>query len=345
MHKSPQDFFHLDEIRQIINHFPSASSEHIQRFYERDRQLTKPSGALGKLEEIAAWFVGWRNQYPPNLQHPRVAVFAGNHGINRHQVSAYPSTVTRQMVQNFVQGGGAINQLCQEFDADLRVYEMALEQGTADFSEKPAMSSEECVRSFAYGMMAVEPGVDLLCLGEMGIGNSSSAAALCLGIFGGNAKDWVGYGTGIDQAAWLRKVNLVEQAIKLHKNQATDGFDWMQHVGGMELAAIAGSIIAARLARIPVILDGFACTAAASVLYAYHPSALDHCIVAHQSSEPGHKLLLQKIQKTAMLDFNLRLGEGSGAALMIPIIKAALACHNGMATFTEASVSAKINKE
>lgn len=338
----PQKSINLTEIRKIIDHFPIPALEPVTFALQREVLLTKPAGSLGRLEKLTEWFVKWQGKYPPVLEHPRIAVFAGNHGINRHHVSAYPSSVTQQMLKNFIQGGGAINQLSALFDSDLRVYEMSLDEGTADFSQMPAMSEESCAKSFAYGMMAVEPGIDLLCLGEMGIGNTSSAAALCLGLFGGKAEDWVGYGTGINQTIWAQKVGLVKQAVTLHQPRIKDSFDWMRCVGGHELAAIAGAIIAARMARVPVVLDGFACTAAASVLYHYNPHSLDHCIVSHLSTEPGHKLLLSKIGKSAVLDLQLRLGEGTGAALMIPLIKAALACHNGMATFAEAQVSTKI---
>lgn len=342
MPPSSQKLVDLAEIKKIIDHFPIPELEPVTLTLEREALLTKPAGSLGRLEKLTEWFVKWQGKYPPTLEHPRIAVFVGNHGINRHQVSAYPSAVTQQMVENFIQGGGAINQLSTLFDSDLRVYEMSLAEGTADFSQMPAMSEESCAKSFAYGMMAVEPGVDLLCLGEMGIGNTSSAAALCLGLFGGKAEDWVGFGSGINQSIWVKKVALIKQAVALHQPHIQDSFDWMRCVGGHELAAIAGAVIAARMAKVPVVLDGFACTAAASVLYHYDCHALDHCIVSHLSTEPGHRLLLSKIGQSAVLDLQLRLGEGTGAALMIPLIKAALACHNGMATFAEAQVSAKI---
>jgi nicotinate-nucleotide--dimethylbenzimidazole phosphoribosyltransferase len=245
------------------------------------------------------------------------------------------------MVENFIAGGAAVNQLCAEIDGDLRVYEMALDQPTADFTQGPAMSEEATARAIAYGMMAVEPGVDLLALGEMGIGNSTVAAALCHGLFGGEAQDWVGPGTGVDGEGLARKIAVVADGVARHKAAMTDPFEVLRTVGGNELAAIVGAILAARLARVPVVLDGFACTAAAAVLFAADRRALDHCIVGHRSPEPGHGRLLKILGKEPLLDLGMRLGEGSGATLAIQILKAAIACHTGMATFEEAKVSGR----
>jgi nicotinate-nucleotide--dimethylbenzimidazole phosphoribosyltransferase len=244
------------------------------------------------------------------------------------------------MVQNFIAGGAAVNQLCKAVDADLRVYEMSLERPTADFTRGPAMDEAECARAMAYGMMAVEPGLDVLCLGEMGIANTTAAAALCLALFGGTASDWTGPGTGVAGAALARKTEVVAAGVARHKG-AGDSLEILRCLGGLELAAIAGAIIAARFARTPVLLDGFACTAAAAALYAFDPRALDHCLVAHVSAEPGHRRLLDKIGKRPLLDLGMRLGEGSGATLAIGLLKAAVACHTGMATFAEAGVSGK----
>jgi nicotinate-nucleotide--dimethylbenzimidazole phosphoribosyltransferase len=275
------------------------------------------------------------------LNHPRTAVFAANHGVAARGVSAYPAAVTAQMVANFIAGGAAVNQLCRSVDADLRVYEMALETPTNDFSVAPAMDAAECAKAMAYGMMAVEPGIDVLALGEMGIANTTSAAALCGALFGGPAADWVGPGTGIVGRAFERKIAVVEAALALHRPLLGDPFDVLCRLGGLELAAIAGAVMAARLARVPVVLDGYACTAAAAVLFAADKRALDHCLVAHRSTEPGHGRLLERLGQVPLLDLGMRLGEGSGATLAIAILKAAVACHAGMATFAEAGVSAK----
>src|SRR6266700_1887545 len=175
----PEPAASLDEIRALLAHLPGPDLEAGSAAASRQAQLTKPAGSLGRLEELAIWLATWQARHPPRLDHPRTLVFAGNHGVAARGVSAYPSSVTAQMVQNFVAGGAAVNQLCRLVDADLRVYEMALDQPTADITEAPAMSEEECAKAIAYGMMAVEPGIDLLALGEMGIGNTAIAAALC----------------------------------------------------------------------------------------------------------------------------------------------------------------------
>jgi nicotinate-nucleotide--dimethylbenzimidazole phosphoribosyltransferase len=329
----------LAEIRTLLAELPGPDLDAGTAAAAREAQLTKPAGALGRLEEITAWLATWQGKYPPVLNHPRTAVFAANHGVAARGVSAFPAAGTAQMVANFVAGGAAVNQLCQAVDGDLRVYEMALDQPTADFTETPAMTEDECAKAIAYGMMAVEPGLDIMALGEMGIANTTSAAALCCGLFGGSAAAWVGPGTGVAGAALANKIAVVDAAIAFHRPQFGDSFDILRRLGGLELAAIVGAIMACRLARVPVLLDGYACTAAAAVLFATDPRALDHCLVAHRSAEPGHTRLLERIGKAPLLDLGMRLGEASGATLAIAVAKAALACHTGMASFGDAGVS------
>ncbi|HZU91700.1 MAG TPA: nicotinate-nucleotide--dimethylbenzimidazole phosphoribosyltransferase [Stellaceae bacterium] len=335
----PEPVANLDEIRGLLSHLPGPDLEAGTAALLRERQLTKPMGALGRLEELAAWLATWQARHPPRLDHPRTIVFAGNHGVARRGVSAYPAAVTAQMVKNFIAGGAAVNQLCRVVDADLRVYEMNLETPTGDIVEEPAMSEEECAKAMAYGMMAVEPGIDALAVGEMGIGNTTAAAALALALFGGDAAEWTGPGTGVAGAALEGKRRVVAAAVARHKGEAGDPFDLLRRLGGLELAAITGAVMAARLGRVPVVLDGFAATAAAAALFAADPHALDHCLAAHLSPEPGHRLLLDQIGKRPLLDLGMRLGEGSGATLAFAILKAAAACHAGMATFAEAGVS------
>ncbi|HVT51654.1 MAG TPA: nicotinate-nucleotide--dimethylbenzimidazole phosphoribosyltransferase [Dongiaceae bacterium] len=331
----------LADMRRIIAEFPGPGLEAAQQTAAREAVLTKPAGALARLEEITAWVATWQGKHPPTVEHPRVAVFAGNHGVAALGVSAYPSEVTKQMVLNFTAGGAAVNQLCKNADADLRVYEMALDQPTADFTKAPAMSETDCVRAMAYGMTCVEPGIDLLALGEMGIANTTSAAALTAALFGGDGAAWAGPGTGVHGAQLQRKAEVIDLGLKQHRDVLADPLKALQCLGGQELAAIVGAVIAARIAKVPVLLDGFATTAAAAVLYRIDPHALDHCLVAHCSAEPGHRRLLSAIGKVPLFDFGMRLGEASGAALAIPIIRAAVTCHSGMASFAEAGVSEK----
>jgi nicotinate-nucleotide--dimethylbenzimidazole phosphoribosyltransferase len=331
----------LAELRAVMAELPGPDLEAGTAAATREAQLTKPAGALGRLEDIAHWVATWQGRHPPAIKHARTAVFAGNHGVAAQGVSAYPAEVTAQMVANFVAGGAAVNQLCLAVDADLRVYEMSLDEPTADISLGPAMSDEDCALAISYGMMAVEPGVDLLAVGEMGIANTTSAAALACALWGGAAADWAGPGTGVAGAALAHKIAVVQRAVDLHKPAGPEPFELLRRLGGRELAAIAGAVMAARQGRVPVLLDGYAATVAASVLMKADPRALDHCLVAHCSAEPGHRRLLAMIEKTPLFDFGMRLGEASGATLAIAIVKAAVACHAGMATFAEAGVSGK----
>lgn len=332
----------FDEMHALLRDLPPPDLAAGEATKAREAQLTKPAGSLGRLEEIAYWMACWQGRHPPVLDRPRVAVFAGNHGVARARpVSAFPVEVTVQMVANFQNGGAAVNQLCGVADSDLQVYELDLETPTADFTQGPAMDEETCARAMAYGMMAVAPGVHLLCLGEMGIGNTTSASALCTALLGGSAADWVGPGTGVDEAGMAVKIQAIEDGIAANHKHLTDPLEVLRCLGGVELAAIAGAILAARMARVPVLLDGFACTSAALVLWAIDPRAIDHCLVAHVSAEPGHRRLLSRLGREALLDLNMRLGEASGAALAINLVKAAVACHSGMATFAEAGVSGK----
>ena len=334
------------EIRNIFQEFPTACTESETLVREREKTLTKPMGSLGELENISLHYARWQGKSNISLTHPRVAVFAGNHGVARQGVSAYPSEVTAQMVQNFQQQGAAINQLCKMTNADLRVYEMRLQYPTHDFTEMPAMSESDCVNAIAYGMTTVEPGIDTLCVGEMGIGNSTSGAAMAYALFGGNPVNWTGFGTGVSSDTYAHKIAIVEKAVKLHKDNMTinskiDGLKVLQHLGGYELCAIVGAIIAARMARVPVIIDGYTCSVAAAILYSYAPTYMAHCLFGHVSAEPSHIRLLDMMNKRALLDFGMRLGEASGATLALAIVQGAIRCHTDMATFAEAKISNK----
>jgi nicotinate-nucleotide--dimethylbenzimidazole phosphoribosyltransferase len=335
----PEPSASFDEIRSLLRVLPGPDLEAGTKALQRQQMLTKPPGSLGRLEEIAQFLATWQGRHPPKCDRPRVAVFAGNHGVAALGVSAYPQAVTAQMVQNFIGGGAAVNQITAQIDGDLRVYEMDLDHPTEDFTAGPAMDEARCARAMAYGMMAVEQGIDVLCLGEMGIGNSTSAAALCLALFGGEAADWVGPGTGVAGSALERKRQVVAAGVTINKPLLGDPLHLLRALGGEELAAIVGAILAARLARTPVLLDGFACCAAAAIVQALDPRGLDHCLVAHLSAEPGHQRLLDRLGQQPLLSLGMRLGEGSGAALAVSLLKAAVACHTAMATFAEAGVS------
>ena len=304
----------------------------------RNGQLTKPPGALGRLEEIAIWYAGWRGDARPTVEAPQVVVFAGNHGVAARGVSAFPAEVTAQMVANFQAGGAAINQLAGVAGARFAVHALELDRPTADFTEGPAMSEAEFLRALATGWQSVDPATDLLVVGEMGIGNTTSAAAIAQAMFGGMAQDWTGRGTGVDDAGLAAKTAVVEAGLAANPGSRGNGLEALRCLGGREVAAMAGAMASARAARIPVVLDGFIASAAAAGL-SQIPGATDHLIAGHVSAEAAHERLLEKLGLQPLLALGLRLGEGSGAALAVNIVKAALACHSGMATFEEAAVS------
>ena len=303
----------------------------------RQSQLTKPPGSLGRLEELAVFMAGWRGTETPRIARAQALVFAGNHGVCAQGVNPYPQEVTAQMVANFRAGGAAINQLCRVAGADLSVIDLDLDRPTADFTAGPAMTEAECLDAIACGASAVDPTADILLLGEMGIGNSTVAAALAHGCFGGKPEDWVGRGTGSDAAGLARKTSVVARGVALHGAQ--DGMQTLRRLGGREQAALCGAVLAARAARIPVLLDGFICTAAVAPLFKARAEALDHCLIAHQSAEAGHAGLTRALGKKPILDLGMALGEGSGAAVALCVLRAAVECHSGMATFAEAGVS------
>ena len=331
----------LQDIRNLFNDLTKPDSTVIEQVRQRDGQLTKPPGSLGRLEEIVEWCASWQGRSDPQINQPLVAIFAGNHGVVKNGVSAFPSEVTQQMVANFAAGGAAINQICKLNNIGLKVYELALELPTGDITEVDAFDEAECAGTMAFGMEAVASGTDLLVVGEMGIGNTTIASAIYLALFGGEASDWVGAGTGVDSEGLKRKKRVVSTAVERIGNSEGDPLVVLQRIGGREIAAMAGAILAARIQRIPVIVDGFVATAAAAVLYAIDETALDHCQFGHVSAENAHALALAKMNKKPILDLGMRLGEGTGAALAVGIIKAAIQVHNGMATFQQAGVADK----
>lgn len=337
MSKAP--FATLSEFREILTTLPGSDVEAAEAARARNGALTKPPGALGRLEDLAIWYGGWRGEARPQIAAPQVIVFAGNHGVTAQGVSAFPAEVTVQMVANFEAGGAAVNQLAKAFGARMDVHALDLDQPTADFTAGPAMSEAEVVAALAAGWEAVDEAADLLVTGEMGIGNTTAAAAIAHALFGGEAEDWVGRGTGVDDAGLAIKARVVRDGVAANAGASGDGLEALRCVGGRELAAMAGAIARARVLRIPVILDGFICTAAAASLEVAQPGALDHAVAGHVSAEAAHGALLAQLNKEPLLSLGMRLGEGSGATLAIGVLKGAVATHSGMATFGEAGVS------
>lgn len=330
----------FDDFRVLLRELPGPDTAALVAARDRDRQLTKPPGALGRLEEIAMWLAAWTGR-PPAVNRPLVAIFAGNHGVTKHGITPYPSSVTQQMVENFAAGGAAINQICATYDLGLKIFDLALDYPTGDITCEAALSERDCAATMAFGMEAIAGGTDLLCIGEMGIGNTTIAAAIHLALYGGTAEEWVGPGTGSEGEVLRRKVEAVKTAVEFHKGHLDDPLEILRRLGGREIAAMAGAILAARMQKIPVLIDGYVATSAAAILKAANPSALDHCLIGHVSGEPGHLKSIEKLGKTPLLALGMRLGEGTGAALAAGIVKAAAACHSGMATFAAAGVSNK----
>ncbi len=304
---------------------------------DHNGQLTKPPGALGRLEDLAIWYRGWRGGENTAISAPQIIVFAGNHGVAARGVSAFPAEVTEQMVMNFQHGGAAINQIAKANGATLDVVALDLDQPTADFTAAPAMEDDAFLAALQAGWDNVSMDADLLVVGEMGIANTTSAAALACALLGGEASEWTGRGTGVDDAGLTLKTQVVADGVALHGGH--DGVETLRRLGGRELAAMAGAIARARDLRIPVILDGFICCAAALCLEKTAKGALDHTVAGHLSAEGAHGRMLNALDKEPLLQLGLRLGEASGAGVAIAIMKTAMACHAGMATFAQAGVS------
>ncbi len=334
-------FKSLDELRSACLAVTAGSDAAASAVARRHDTLTKPQGSLGRLETIAAWLARWQGRDMPRLDNVKVVVFAGNHGVTAQGVSAYPSEVTVQMVANFAGGGAAINQLARVAGAKLDVIPLDLDRPTGDFTQVPAMDEAAFLAAVSTGHDAVTSDLDLVCFGEMGIGNTTPAAAISAALFGGGAEKWTGRGTGVDDAGLKRKVVAIEAGLKRHADSLSDPLKVAAALGGRELAAILGATLAARRNNVPVLLDGFVCTAAAAPLAKLHPTGLAHAIAAHVSAEAGHRGLLAALDMPPLLDLGMRLGEGSGACLAINIVRSALECHVRMASFAEAGVSEK----
>ena len=328
----------LAELRESLADLPEGDDAAAAAIAHRQSRLTKPQGSLGRLEELAAWLGRWQGREAPRLDDVSVLVFAGNHGVVVRGVSAYPASVTAQMVANFETGGAAINQICKSVGASLRVIPLKLDVPTGDFTEAQAMTEPEFIEAVSVGYDAVPASADLVCLGEMGIGNTTAASALAAALLGGGGERWAGRGTGLDDAGLARKREVIDAGLIRHQTHHQDPLAASMIFGGRELAAILGATFAARRHRIPVLLDGFVATAAAAPLARLRRDALDHAQVTHCSAEAGHRDICAELGMRPILDLDMRLGEGSGAALTVSVLRASLACHLGMATFDEAGV-------
>ncbi|MDP6022116.1 MAG: nicotinate-nucleotide--dimethylbenzimidazole phosphoribosyltransferase [Alphaproteobacteria bacterium] len=330
-----------EDLRRLLADLPHADARAQADAKARNDMLTKPQGALGKLEDLVLWLAAWQGREVPRLDKVQVLVFAGNHGVVAQGVSAFPVEVTAQMVANFATGGAAINQLCAMAGAELKVLDLDLEKPTADFTQAPALGWDEFLDALRRGMVQVDNDTDLVCIGEMGIGNTTVSAALAHALYGGAAQDWTGRGTGVGDASLARKAQAVANGRSRHAAILNDPLEIARCLGGRELAAMAGAALAARWARIPLLIDGYVASAALAPLHVAAPGFLEHCWAAHVSAEPGHLRLLQRMGLSPLLDLGMRLGEASGAATAIPLLRAALATHAGMASFADAGVAEK----
>lgn len=321
---------------------------------ERQDQLTKPAGSLGRFEELALQFSAWQASSQPNLERISIRVFAGDHGVCAQQVSAFPQEVTAQMIANFATGGAAINVLSEEIGADLRVVNLGtvhtppvldnvvnaqLSSGTADFTREPAMTPSMLQRAMDIGAEQVDPRAQLLIGGEMGIGNTTSAAALMASLLNLSPSQTVGRGTGVDDEGLQRKIKVISHGLEMHRHALIDAQSILRHLGGLEIASLVAYYIKGAQVGIPVLVDGFICTTAALLATHINPSSRQWMLFSHKSAEQGHAAALRALDAQPLVDLGLRLGEGSGAASAVPLLRLALALHNSMATFSEAGVS------
>jgi nicotinate-nucleotide--dimethylbenzimidazole phosphoribosyltransferase len=331
------------DIVELLTAVPDGDEAAVAAVRRRDAELTKPAGSLGRLEELVEFLARWQHRRTPRLENPMVTIFAGNHGVADQGVSAFPQDVTAQMVANFTNGGAAISQICGLHEINLRVFELALELPTGDITQEAALDDQMCAATIAYGMEAVAGKPDIIGLGEMGIGNTTVAAAIFAALYGGTGADWAGRGTGVDDAGYARKVNAIDRALALHQDALDHPLSILARLGGREVAAMLGALIAARHQKVPVVIDGYVATAAAAIAHAVNPEAIDHCLFAHVTSEGAHARVLEHMGKAPLLDLGMHLGEGTGAALGVVLAKTALHLHTNMATFDSASVSRRLD--
>ncbi|MHA6260822.1 nicotinate-nucleotide--dimethylbenzimidazole phosphoribosyltransferase [Sporosarcina sp. CAU 1771] len=337
----------------------SLDKEMGQKATEYMNTLTKPIGSLGRLEELAIQIVEITGDKFPTITPPGILVFASDHGVVKEGVSAFPQEVTRQMVSNIVQGGAAINVFGRLIDAEFRIVDVGvaaeitetevihkkIRNGTDSFLTSSAMTKEEAQQAVKIGyeeaISFLESGVKCLIVGEVGIGNTTTSSALLSAITGTDAELIVGYGTGISSAQHEQKIDVVRKAIKLHNPNAKDPIDILSKVGGFEIAAMAGAMVAAAEKRIPILLDGFICTVAGCIAELLSPTTKDFMISGHQSAEPGHKTAINHLGIEPILNLNMRLGEGTGAAVAYPILQSSVNMLKEMATFKGAGVAGK----
>ena len=350
----------MDKIYETINSIKPLDERAMAEARRRQDNLTKPQGALGQLESLSVQVAGIRGDPRPQITHKVIFTLAGDHGVTQKGVSAYPSEVTPQMVYNFLRGGAAINVLARQVGARVIVADLGVASilerhpqlkdkkvalGTRNMAEGPAMSRDEAFRSIEAGMELVEEeltsGIDILGTGDMGIGNTTPSSAITAALTGVDVAAVTGRGTGLDEEGWNRKKKVIQKALEINQPNPKDPIDVLSKVGGFEIGGIVGLILAGARYRIPVVIDGFISGAAALIAASLSPQVKPYLIASHQSAEAGHKKILEQLGLIPLLNLNMRLGEGTGAALGIFLVEASLRILNEMATFTEAGVSEK----
>ncbi len=350
----------MKEIERIIATIGRPDEAAMEAARQRQDQLTKPQGSLGRLEELAIRVAGITGRERPTLPRKAVIVMAGDHGVAAHGVSAFPSEVTPQMVLNFLAGGAAINVLARRTGSKVVVVDVGVAsdlpsrdglvsrkvaRGTRNLAVEAAMTHEEAERAIQVGIDVLEAeyqkGLDMVATGDMGIGNTTPSSAIVSILTGRPVAEVVGRGTGVDDEGLARKIRAIEQGIQINKPNPADPMDVLAKVGGLEIAGLVGVILAGAAHRLPVVVDGFISGAAALVAVKICPQVRSYLIPSHRSVEIGHTVMLEALDLQPMVDLNMRLGEGTGAAIVMQLIDDALAIHNEMATFAEAGVSDK----
>jgi len=346
------------------------ASEICARAIELMNRKTKPPGSLGILENLAIRLAGLQRTVTPSLRRKRICVFAGSHGVSEENISAYPSEVTRQMVLNFLSGGAAINVLARHGQIDVHVVDAgvaaiwsedltqnpkfffrSIRRGTSNFAREPAMSLDECQRAVEIGCeqtrIAIADQIDLIGIGEMGIGNTTAASVLLAALCGMRPEDVAGRGTGIGDETLRHKIEVIRVALSKYGGSpiGSPGLYWLRNVGGFEIAAMAGTILEAARAGLPVVVDGFVATAAAAAAFDIDANSREVCFFSHCSEERGHRRALELLGVEPLLDLKMRLGEGTGAALAMPILEASVKVLSEMATFASAGISEAIGKD
>ena len=346
------------DLGTVLRHIEPLDAEWARRAETRQALLTKPPGSLGRLEEAANRVVTIQRSLTPKVERARIVVFAADHGVTAEGVAPYPSAVTGQMVANFLAGGAGVNALARVARAEVQVVDIGVASdlghvtglhqrrvaaGTRNMAREPAMTRDQADAAIAVGLEmgrdAIEAGVDMIGLGEMGIGNSTAASAVTAALTGLPVASVTGRGTGADDVMLAHKVSVIERALQRHRPDPADAFDVLVKVGGFELAGLAGVVLAGAAGRKVVVTDGFIATAAAALAVRMCPPAGEYLFAAHRSPEPGHTALLTMIGQEPLLDLRMRLGEGTGAALAFMLIRAAVAAFTEMATFASAGVS------